>query len=89
MKNKVGFFEETAGSQSMMRLLSFLSFFVAVFISIYSIMTKQVIDMQTMTFFGFFMVAAFVPKAVQKFAESSDVVRSSKTTETETKTVVQ
>jgi hypothetical protein len=69
---KIGFFEEKAGEQSMMRLLSFLSFFVAVFIAIYSITTKQpgvAIDVQTMTFFGFFMVGAFVPKAVQKFAE--------------------
>lgn len=84
MKSKVGFFEETAGNQSMMRLLSFLSFFVAVFIAVYSILTKQY-DVQVMTYFGFFMVAAFVPKAVQKFVENSDVTRSSKTTETETK----
>jgi len=69
---KIGFFEEKENERSMMRLLSFLSFFVAVYIAIYAIMTKQpgvTIDVQTMTFFGFFMVAAFVPKAVQKFAE--------------------
>lgn len=72
MKTKIGFFEEKEGQQSMMRLLSFLSFLVAVYIAIYSIMTKQpgvIIDPTTMTYFGFFMVGAFVPKSVQKFAE--------------------
>jgi hypothetical protein len=90
MKATVGFFEETSGSQSMMRLLSFLSFFVAVYIALYTLHTKEPgveIDSTTMVYFGFFMIGAFVPKSIQKFAESNDVVSSMKKTETESKTV--
>jgi len=66
---KTGFFEEAPGVQSMIRLLSFLSFFVATYIAIYTIMVGADPDPQNMTFFGFFMVGAFVPKFIQKFAE--------------------
>lgn len=85
MKAKIGFFQESEGQDSMMRLLSFCSFLVCAFIAVYSVVTRKeggTADPQIVVFFFGFLIGAFVPKAVQKFAENTDVTKSSMTKST-------
>lgn len=65
---KTGFFEETEGVRSSIRLMSFISLFIAAGVACFSIWTKQ-LDANVIAIVTLFIVAAFVPKAIQKYAE--------------------
>ena len=65
---KIGFFEEDQGVRSHMRLQSFIALMAGVGISIFAVVTKQ-LDVNLIALVTMFVVAAFAPKAVQKFAE--------------------
>lgn len=68
---KSGFFEEHNGSKSSMRLMSFVSLLAAITFGVLTITDSAGENGQssgvTITF-GF-LISAFAPKAVQKFAE--------------------
>lgn len=65
---KIGFFEEDEGIKSSGRLNSFLSLVAGIGISVFSIATKQ-LDANVIALVVLFVVAAFAPHAVVKFAE--------------------
>ncbi len=65
---KTGYFEEAPGQKSAMRLQSFISLWIGAGIACFAIGTKQ-LDVNVIALVTLFIVAAFVPKAVQKFAE--------------------
>jgi len=66
MNDKTGFFEEKNGVKSSMRLMSFISLIAAMGLAGLTIYTNNQ-DGIILTF-GF-LLGAFAPKAVQKFAE--------------------
>jgi hypothetical protein len=66
--SKTGYFEEAPGVKSAMRLQSFISLWIGAGIACFAIGTKQ-LDVNVIALVTLFIVAAFVPKAVQKFAE--------------------
>ena len=66
MSEKVGFLEEAPGKKSTMRLLSVQSWWASVCFGVLTILTD---NEQGLMLTGLFAVAAFAPKAVQKFAE--------------------
>jgi len=68
MIKKTTFFEEDNGSQSSMRLMCFISLVTAIIISFTSMFVKLPNDINYMI--TLFVVSAFAPKAVQKFAET-------------------
>jgi hypothetical protein len=68
MKAKVGFFYESEGIKSSMRLQSFIALLIAASVSGFAIGTKQ-LDANVIAIVTLFVVAAFVPKAIQKYAE--------------------
>lgn len=72
MKTTVGFFYEKPGVKSSMRLMSFLALFFSALLSAYAIYTKQ-LDMNVLFLITTFIVAAFAPKAVQKYAERESI----------------
>lgn len=57
---------ESNGRFSSMRVMSFISLFVAMFVTIWQILHLQPIDQNTLIIW---IVAAFCPKVIQKFAE--------------------
>lgn len=62
-----GYFEEGEGSQSAMRIMCFLSLLAAIGFGLLTILQEQAdpgVYITTM-----FVLGAFAPKAVQKFAE--------------------
>lgn len=65
---KTGFFEESPGNKSAMRLQSFIALFIGAGIACFAIGTKQ-LDVNVIALVTLFIVAAFVPKAIQKYAE--------------------
>jgi hypothetical protein len=65
---KTGYFEEAPGVKSNMRLQSFIALWIGAIIAVFAIATKQ-LDVNVIAIVTLFIVAAFVPKAVQKFAE--------------------
>lgn len=67
-KSKTGFFEESPGVSSQMRLMSFISLFAGIGLAFFAIGTEQ-IDMNSVSVIFIFVLGAFAPKAVQKFAE--------------------
>ena len=69
MKHTVGFFDEKQGERSMMRLMNFLSLIIAAGIACFAIGTKQ-LDANVIAMVTMFLVGAFVPKAIQKYAEN-------------------
>jgi hypothetical protein len=75
MKAKVGFFYEAEGVKSSMRLQSFIALLISAAISGFAIGTKQ-LDANVIAIVTLFVVAAFVPKAIQKYAE----IKETKTT---------
>lgn len=85
MKTKVGFFDESEGVKSSMRLMCFISLMIAASISFFSIWTKQ-LDVNVIAIVVLFVVGAFAPKAIQKYAESDVVTTLSKTTKSVTET---
>jgi len=66
---KTGFFEEAPGVRSHMRLQSFMALLAGIGIAGFAVGTKQV-DANIIALVTMFVVAAFAPKAVQKFAEN-------------------
>ena len=66
--NKVGFFEEKAGHKSSMRLYSFMSLIAGIAFAFFVVWTKQV-EANTVAMFYIFIIGAFAPKTVSKFAE--------------------
>lgn len=70
MAEEVGYFQEDNGSKSAMRLMSITALFAAIGFGLLTILlddTKVNVSGLYITF-GF-MLAAFAPKALQKFAE--------------------
>ena len=66
---KIGYFEEEEGVKSSMRLMSFISLLTAIVISIISVINNQ-LDSNILILISSFIVGAFAPKSVQKFAEN-------------------
>ncbi len=67
--NETGYFQEDNGNSSSMRMMSFLSL-LAAFGTASVLLVKNPTDASTGLYvFTVFMVGAFVPKAIQKFAE--------------------
>jgi len=85
MKAKVGFFDESEGIRSSMRMMCFISLMIAAAVTFFSIGTKQ-LDVNVIAVVVLFVVAAFAPKAIQKYAESDVVTKLSKTTSSTTET---
>lgn len=85
MKYKVGFFDEGEGVRSSMRLMCFISLILAAAISFFAIWTKQ-LDVNVIALVVLFVVGAFAPKAIQKYAESDVVTKLSKTTKSTVET---
>ena len=65
---KTGFFEEAPGVKSSIRLQSFVALLAGIGISAFAIGTKQ-LDANVIALVTMFIVGAFTPKVVQKFAE--------------------
>lgn len=65
----VGFLQEDNGNYSAMRLMSFIALISAIFFAGYTLVKPEVKDVGVNLTFSF-LVAAFAPKAVQKFAEN-------------------
>lgn len=70
--NKVGYFEESPGNKSSMRMNSFIALIAAILLSFFALATKQ-LDVNVLGLITVFLVGAFAPKAVQKFAERSQI----------------
>ena len=69
---KVGFFQESEGVDSMMRLLSFCSFWASVIFGFLTMRTpEEAVAAQSMgTWLTIaFLIGAFAPKGIQKIAE--------------------
>jgi hypothetical protein len=67
---KVGYFEESEGVKSSMRLNSFIALWASIALSLFALATKQ-LDVNVLGLITVFLVGAFAPKAVQKFAENT------------------
>ena len=63
------FLEERPGVKSTMRLMSFISLVNGSAMSWYALITGQ-INMNLIVLISLFVVGAFVPKALQKYAEN-------------------
>jgi hypothetical protein len=68
-EHPVGFLQEDNGNYSSMRLMSFIALISAIFFAGYTLVKPEVKDVGINLTFSF-LVAAFAPKAVQKFAEN-------------------
>jgi len=76
MKNRFHeFFEDTLGRYSSMRLFSFIALINAIAISWLGIIYKMT-SMDIVTQLSPWIVAAFVPKALQKFAEAKETKKN-------------
>lgn len=64
----VGFFEEDNGNKSSMRLMSFTALLASISFGLITILLEGSDSDGVYITFGF-LIAAFAPKAVQKFAE--------------------
>ena len=67
-KNSVGFMNEDNGNYSSMRLMSLIALISAIAFGGFTLANPDVKEVGTNLTFSF-LVAAFTPKAVQKFAE--------------------
>ena len=65
---KIGYFEEAEGVKSSMRLMCFIALVTGILLSFFIIWQKQ-LDVNSITLITIWVVAAFAPKAVQKYAE--------------------
>ena len=65
---KVGFFEGAEGVKSSMRLMCFIALITGILLSFFIIWQKQ-LDVNSIALITIWVVAAFAPKAVQKYAE--------------------
>jgi hypothetical protein len=73
IKNPSGFLQEDNGNNSSMRLMSFLALTAAAGFGYLAIL-KPDNQNAIYVFFGF-LIAAFAPKAIQKFAEQAKVTK--------------
>ena len=64
---KIKFFEENNGTQSSMRLMCFISLLMSIIVTITCLFIS--FDIYKCYVIALFVVSAFAPKAVQKFAE--------------------
>lgn len=64
------FFSDDAGNPSSMRLMSMLALLVAAALAFVEVLAAGSVDSKTELVI-YFLVAAFAPKAVQKFAEGT------------------
>ena len=66
-----GFLEEAPGRKSSMRAMSFVALLASIMFGTISLLLSEVDTQQTGIFLTFgFLLAAFAPKALQKFAET-------------------
>ena len=66
-----GFLEEAPGRKSSMRAMSFVSLMASIMFGVISMLFSNADAQQTGIFLTFgFLLAAFAPKALQKFAET-------------------
>ena len=68
-KKRVTYFEDNQGNQSSMRLMSFIALITAIVFGGLTIMMDTTSDHGIFITFGF-LLSAFAPKALQKFAET-------------------
>lgn len=73
-ENKVGFFREDNGNKSWMRLNCFVALLVSILFGYLTIQKGDAAGDGLLITIGF-LVAAFAPKAVQKFAETNVLKR--------------
>ncbi len=67
--NSVGFLQENHGHNSAMRLMSFIALISAITFGGLTLIKPEIKDVGVQLTYSF-LVAAFAPKAVQKFAEN-------------------
>jgi len=67
---KTGFFEEAPGKRSMMRLCSFILMLTFIGINSIYFLNKEAIEMNFIILDLIMLLGIFVPKYLQKFAES-------------------
>ncbi len=66
-----GFLEEAPGRKSSMRAMSFVALLASIMFGVISMLFATIETQQTGIFLTFgFLLAAFAPKALQKFAET-------------------
>lgn len=69
---KAGFFEESPGVKSSIRLMSFIVLlYTLFFVHMHIIVNKQPIDINFISLITLQMTAAFVPKVLQKNSENT------------------
>ena len=70
MNDKIGMFEEEKGQTSYIRVGSFISLMQGSALAWFCLITRQ-LDANCLALITMFIVAAFAPKAIQKFAEKN------------------
>lgn len=68
MDNKIGFLQEDVNTNSSMRLMSFISLIASITIAMITLFGTNLKDVGVQLSYSF-LVAAFAPKAIQKYAE--------------------
>jgi hypothetical protein len=72
-KKKTGFLEEDSGARSSMRLMSVISLGASIMFGVLTLVSPCIsnakIDSNGIILTALFLIGAFAPKAVQKFAE--------------------
>ena len=68
-KEKVGMFEESNGNRSSMRLMCFISLLASIAVAMITLLKGGVDGMNGLYLASAFLLGAFCPKAIQKFAE--------------------
>ncbi len=63
---KIGFFQESSGNNSIMRLMCFISLLTAICFGLITLLNPQLKDVGIQLTFSF-LVSAFAPKTLQKF----------------------
>jgi len=71
---KTKWHEEGPGNQSAMRIMCMIALIMGSFMGWFALATKQ-IDVNVIGLISLFIVAAFAPKAVQKFAETKGILK--------------
>lgn len=64
------FLEEAPGQQSSMRVMSFIALLASIAFGLISLLHSKASDADGLYLTSFFLLAAFAPKALQKFAEA-------------------
>tara|TARA_Y100000294_G_scaffold115951_1_gene107509 strand:- start:213 stop:515 length:303 start_codon:yes stop_codon:yes gene_type:complete len=67
--SQVGFFQEDSGNKSSIRLMSFVALLASIIFALITMLHKDAGVEGIYIVFGF-LLAAFAPKALQKFAET-------------------